>query len=727
MKNFKKAAITLLLLIAGAAFGSSDNNADYRVDFDNFILLESERSEGKHLDITKDTPDTILYSGGQLPVNPEIKNKMYTFKKDFSLDNKHKNTDLALYIGLFEYPFKIYLNGKEIYKKGRYKGKRYNSSLRLVSYLYLTPDHLNFDSQNTIVIQAYPKFETWALDTIYIDKMENISKAVFLRNFIGVNLLQAAFILSLATGLYFLVFSFVTDDKSRKYLYFSIFSFIFCAAYFNVVIHHESMNEIFFEALSKSSMILMSTSIVLFIGEFTHILQKNKYFYKILTAISFAAFIFVFIQPTKESLLATFGQTLNFLIMPQLLFCIAAIIIYKIKGTGDFFLTLVFSFSILFFTVFHDAYYFITMTLPYAWLMTYGFFALVIGIFSILVIEQSRLFQKTKKQAEDLRVNKIEIEALNKELTLQKDSFFRFVPTEFLQLLGKDSAVDITLGDSSLRLLSVLFSDIRRYTGLCENMLPDKNFEFLNNYLMSMQDSIYQNNGFIDKYIGDAIMALFTDNSEEIETSLQDAENIIGQMKSESAKGSLNAALHMEQGLVDFNKHLKTNNYDPIDIGIGVNTGPAVLGTVGSTVRLDTTVIGDTVNIASRLENLTKIYKTRILVSESTVKSLPENHNFVLRNIDNVVVAGATKPMKLYELLNMDDPKNKLKQDNISKLENGIKLYCNKNFSKAVDIFNSIAASDPRDKVAKLYQKRCQVYMKKPPKSDWNGIFYPPK
>lgn len=728
MALFKKICIpALLFMIIGSTTAFANSKEDCKIKFDKYLFLESNKSEGKFLDITKDTPGVIEYKGGALPVESVDNSKMYTFKTSFKLKNECSAEDLALYIGLFEYPFRIYLNGKDIYKKGENSRERYNSSLRLVSYIYLPHYNLNFDGENELVIQTYPKFEKWALDELYIGKLEFVSKAVFLRNFIGVNLLQAAFILSLATGFYFLIFNFVTDNKSRKYLYFSIFSFIFSIAYFNVVIHHESMNEILMESLSKSSMVLMSTSIVFFIKEFTGILKSKKWFWRILLLISVIATIFVFIQTSKESLLMVFGQALNFLIIPELLFSVWMIIYYKIKKSGEFFLPLALSFTVLFFTVGHDAYYFIVMQLPYAWMMTYGFFALIIAIFSILVTEQSRMFKKTVKQAEDLQKNKIEIEKLNEELTLQKNSFFRFVPTEFLQLLGKESAVDISLGDSSLRMISVLFSDIRKYTGLCENMNPDKNFEFLNTYLMSMEKSIYGNNGFVDKYIGDAIMALFTDKSEHLSSSIETVKDAVDIVQSKSAEGALTAALQMEQGLVDFNKTIAGKDITPIDIGIGVNTGPAILGTVGSTARLDTTVIGDAVNIASRLENLTKFYSTRILVSESTVNSLPDKEKFLLRHIDDIVVSGRIGSMKLYELINTNNDRNKLKSELMPHFEKAMNLYKNKNFERALNIFKQIFDHDNNDLVTDIYIKRCSEYIKNPPSDDWNGLYYPTK
>jgi class 3 adenylate cyclase len=173
----------------------------------------------------------------------------------------------------------------------------------------------------------------------------------------------------------------------------------------------------------------------------------------------------------------------------------------------------------------------------------------------------------------------------------------KFVPSEVLSFLGKDSILDIRLGDQVQKEMTVLFSDIRSFTALSERMDPAENFAFINSYLRKMGPLIREHGGFIDKYIGDAIMALFP----------------------RGASQAVAAALAMSEGIKAFNA---TNGREPIAIGIGINTGSLMLGIVGEEMRYDGTVISDAVNLASRLESLTKYYGVDIIVSGATLAKL---------------------------------------------------------------------------------------------------------
>lgn len=219
-----------------------------------------------------------------------------------------------------------------------------------------------------------------------------------------------------------------------------------------------------------------------------------------------------------------------------------------------------------------------------------------------------------------------ETRRLNIELTEQRDSFSKFVPVQFLDLLDKKSAKDISLGECKLKEMTILFADIRDFTSLSESMSPEENFKFINSYLKRMSPVIERNNGFIDKFIGDAIMAIFHLPEE-----------------------GLRAAIEMHVELNEFNRNRLSIGYRPLQIGIGLNTGMLMMGTIGHEDRLSTTVIGDTVNLAARLESLTKEYKTPMLVSEFTVTKLNQTTGFELREIDSVVVKGKSNAVKIYE------------------------------------------------------------------------------
>lgn len=204
----------------------------------------------------------------------------------------------------------------------------------------------------------------------------------------------------------------------------------------------------------------------------------------------------------------------------------------------------------------------------------------------------------------------------------------RFVPLEFLDIFNKSSIADIELGENTQKEMTILFSDIRSFTSISEKMTPQENFDFINSYLSVMGPLVRQHGGFIDKYIGDGIMALFDCSPEK----------------------SIDSALAMLEGLEEFNKLQAAKGYDPIRIGIGINTGNLMLGTLGETHRMDSTAISDAVNLTSRIEGLTKKYHEEILITEGTKKRLSDSAHYQITYVDNVQVKGKEKWVKVYSV-----------------------------------------------------------------------------
>ncbi len=214
--------------------------------------------------------------------------------------------------------------------------------------------------------------------------------------------------------------------------------------------------------------------------------------------------------------------------------------------------------------------------------------ALEVVLMSFALADRFRIMQKEKETAQR--------EAFEKQLKMT-NSFSRFVPREFLSLLKKDSIVNIELGDQVLQEMPVLFTDIRSYTSLSENMTPRENIDFLNLHLANIVPVIKSYNGFIDKFIGDAIMALFPGGVDD----------------------AVNAAVEMQKKIEEFNSSGSMPDNIPISIGIGIHIGELMLGTIGQEDRLETTVISDAVNIASRLEGLNKKFNTKIIISDDVL------------------------------------------------------------------------------------------------------------
>ncbi len=292
--------------------------------------------------------------------------------------------------------------------------------------------------------------------------------------------------------------------------------------------------------------------------------------------------------------------------------------------------------------------------------------------------------------------------ALEQQMRLT-EAYQRFVPKQLLTNLNKDSILDVQLGDQVQKEMSILFSDIRSFTTLSESMLPEENFKFVNTYLSKMGPIVRENNGYIDKFIGDAIMALF-------EKSPDDA---------------VRTSVKMLDALREYNKVRIREGNDPIRIGIGVNTGMMMLGTLGESDRMEGSVISDAVNIAARLEGLTKLYKTPLLISGETLLKIDDSI-FETRLIDKVAVKGKVKPIMVHEVLNGETPD--LREIKISMLPNFKKcfeLYQNQKFENALELFRKYLKKVPEDHVGQLYVDRCQKILSSGWDSEnWEGINY---
>jgi adenylate cyclase len=266
-------------------------------------------------------------------------------------------------------------------------------------------------------------------------------------------------------------------------------------------------------------------------------------------------------------------------------------------------------------------------------------------------------------------------------------SFSRFVPNQFLQLLEKESILDVEVGDSVQKEMSVLFSDIRAFTSISEKMTPADNFQFINAYLSRMEPAIIENHGFIDKYIGDAIMALF----------------------SGSADDSVRAGICMLRQLQKYNQERINAGYDPIQNGIGINTGNLILGIVGGQFRIDGTVISDAVNLASRLEGLTKDYGVPLLISHQTFVNLQDPERYYLRFIDLVQVKGKSDKVSVFEVFDADPPAlREAKSAKKTQFEQALVLYYQQEFSEAQQLLTDCLQSNPEDNVAQIYWQRCR-------------------
>lgn len=303
-----------------------------------------------------------------------------------------------------------------------------------------------------------------------------------------------------------------------------------------------------------------------------------------------------------------------------------------------------------------------------------------------------RVAAEAEREAFTNRLHELNRE-LDRALELEQemtDAACRFVPNQFLHFLGCESIVDVRIGRAVQQEMSVLFADIRDFTRMSEQMTPEDNFKFINAYLSRMEPAIREHDGFIDKYIGDAIMALFGG----------------------SADDAVRAAISMLQRLTDYNTTRQRPGRPPISVGIGINTGSLMLGTVGGQDRMDSTAIGDAVNLAARIEELTKSYDVSLLISNYTFLSLRETSDYSIRVVDRVKVKGKEESISVFEVFDADSPElRSQKLETRTIFEQAILTYTLAQFEAAAHLFEKCLQIAPGDTVARVYRDRCRQHL----------------
>jgi len=277
----------------------------------------------------------------------------------------------------------------------------------------------------------------------------------------------------------------------------------------------------------------------------------------------------------------------------------------------------------------------------------------------------------------------LENASLYGEMARINRSYGRFIPHEFLSFLGRDSILDVELGDQVLKRMTVLFADIREFTAISEQLTPKESFDFLNGYLRLVGPIIRVNNGFIDKYIGDAVMALFPG----------------------SAADAVRAALAIQREVAAYNQERGGSDAVPLRIGIGIHTGDLMLGTVGEEERMESTVISDAVNLADRVEDLTKTFGCSIALTADTLKELPASMVVTVRSLGDLQVRGKALPVKVLELIDSEDAAAMLAT--LERFELGVEHFHGGRLAAAAEAFSAVLQMDPEDSVAAEFLRRC--------------------
>lgn len=284
------------------------------------------------------------------------------------------------------------------------------------------------------------------------------------------------------------------------------------------------------------------------------------------------------------------------------------------------------------------------------------------------------------------------------DITILNESYLRFVPQQFVHFLGKESIVGVQLGDQVKQEMTVLFSSVRSFSQISKTLKPEESFNLINAYLKRVGPVVRNNGGFVDKYTGNGIIALFPGTAGE----------------------ALQAAVDMRKELKLYNEHRLQEGYHSIDIGIGIHRGPLMLGIIGEEKRLEGTVISDNVDLAVIIERITEKYGASILVTENMLSDVTEQYQYRLLGL--VQVSVKEEPVKIFDLY-QGDPEDikKMKHETKDLFEEGIMLYRDGRFYDARSKFVEVVRENFRDEAAKIYFFLCDEYYKKGAPEGWNG------
>jgi adenylate cyclase len=253
--------------------------------------------------------------------------------------------------------------------------------------------------------------------------------------------------------------------------------------------------------------------------------------------------------------------------------------------------------------------------------------------------------------------------------------------------------------------VTVFFSDIAGFTSISEKLQPEALVTLLNQYLSEMSDIVLNNRGTVDKFIGDAVMAIFGAPVDY----------------PDHAASACVSALKMQERLLELNKKWSTDGFPPVNCRVGLNTGDVLVGNMGSSRRMDYTVMGDEVNLASRLEGANKAYGTRLMISEATY--LDAKDVVEARELDLLAVVGKQKPVRVYQLLAQKGALSPEMAKLLSFYAQALSIYRQARFADALEAFQKCLAIIPDDSVTKVYIERCRTYIENPPPADWDGVW----
>jgi adenylate cyclase len=284
-----------------------------------------------------------------------------------------------------------------------------------------------------------------------------------------------------------------------------------------------------------------------------------------------------------------------------------------------------------------------------------------------------------------------------------KDAFSTYLAPSVVEQLIK-SPDKLVLGGEG-RIITAFFSDVQEFTAISEALTPEEVVELLNEFLTEMTDIILGYEGTIDKFEGDAIIAFFG------------APNIL----EDHAARACRACIDMQKRLAELRAKWEVEKRPPLKMRIGLNTGSAVVGNMGSRNKMDYTMMGDTVNTAARLEGVNKVYGTYTMISDATY--IPAKNGIFVRQLDSVNVVGKEGPVGVYELLGYPDEIDDVLRSVVESYTQGLNAYRNQDWDEAMRSFSAALSANPHDGPSQTMLSRCKAFKVTPPGKDWDGAF----
>lgn len=595
--------------------------------------------------------------------NEKISGKGFaTFR--ITIKNKLKNEKLGLRVPFHFTAYKLWVNQNIVAQNG-IVGKTNETTTPQTVPQYVYFDAPNGDIQLTLQVSNF-RFDKGGVPASYKFGLESQIRATHTRQFaLDLFLIGSLFVMTIHhLGLYIL------RRKEISTLYFSLICFL-------ILLRSIGLGESFlivlypnfdFEIYTKLIFISAFAIPALFTS-FLHELYPNEsipIIKKILIGIGILFSCTLFFSATVSTSILVPTWVVAMCSTSYSLYLLIKALIHKREGAIYALLGMV----ILGMTTINDL-LFDNQIIVSDYFIQYGIFCFIFSQSFLLSLKSSLAFLSIENLS--IKINKINIASS------------RFVPTEFLSFLGRESVVDVNLGDHVIKDMTILFADIRSFTSISERMTPEENFEFINTIFKRISPIIRTHNGFIDKFIGDSIMALFPNTS----------------------KDAVLAASYLLKELDEYNTERIEDGLKPIKIGIGINSGSSMLGTIGEEQRMDGTVISDAVNLASRIESLTKVYGANVMVSDNVIDEVKEILPIDFRFLGKVQVKGKIQFVDIYDIFSFDSYEvRNLKFQTKEQFEKAINLFQDKAIAESKEIFESVLEVFPDDKATQFYLHR---------------------